>query len=88
MNCSPKEIENGTVDKYNAADQTLTGTVCEIYPDRIVMTRYSTDGIHDMNGQGEGDPYLDHLDASLISDEYYRGKVSSPQTIKALSYWR
>ena len=82
MNCSPKEVENGTVDKYNAADQTLTGTVCEIYPDRIVMTRYSTDGIHDMNGQGEGDPYLDHLDASLISDEYYRGKVSSPQTIK------
>ena len=84
MNCSPKEIENGTVDKYDAADQTLTGTICEIYPDRIVLTRYSADGIHDMNGRGEGDPYLDHLDASLISDKYYRDRTESPQTIKRL----
>ena len=84
MNCSPKEIENGTSDEYDAADMTLTGTVCEIYPDRIVLTKYSADGIHDMNGQGEGDPYMDHLDAALISDDYYRGRADSPQTIRRL----
>lgn len=81
MNCGPEELNNGTLDQYEAADASLTGTVCEIYPDKMVMTRYAADGIHDLGSKGEGDPYKGGIDAELIDSSHYSTSVSSPQTI-------
>lgn len=77
MNCSPDEVFNGTADQYEAADNTLTGTVIEIYEDRIMMTRYSRDGVYLMGSEGEADPYRD--DSSLIPEKYYSEEISGPQ---------
>lgn len=69
MNCSPDEVAAGTVDKYAVSDCALTGTVCEIYGDKIVLTRYSKDGEHPLGGEGCHNPYRD--DSSIIDAEHY-----------------
>lgn len=80
MNCSPDEIAAGTVDQYKAADNTLTATVFEIYKDKVLITRYSKDGIHQLGSAGCANPYAD--DSSMISSEYYSKQVDGPQEIK------
>ena len=82
MNCGRKELEKGKVDQYHAADETLTGTICEIYPDKIVLTRYDADGVHDLGSPGVPNPYKNYVDKGLISEDYYSHEVTSPQTIK------
>lgn len=81
MNCGPEELEAGDLDKYRAADETLTATVCEIWPDRMDLTRYSADGVHPLGWAGEADPYKGGIDKGLIGEEYYSQKTESPQTI-------
>ena len=82
MNCGPEEVDNGTADQYHAADEALTGTVCEIYPDRLVLTRYDADGVHSLGSDGEADPYKGFIDAGLIGEEYYGRATDSPQEVQ------
>lgn len=81
MNCSSTELEKGTADQYEAADDTLTGTLYEILPDKIVITRYSEEGVHPLSWDGEGNPYKDHIDEGLIDSEYYSIRRESPAEI-------
>lgn len=78
MNCGPEEVKKGTVSNYAAADDTLTGTVCVIKPDEIVLSRYSAEGIHPLSWTGEADPYKDYIDSGLIGSEYYSSLKNSP----------
>lgn len=79
-NCSINEVKAGTVDKYSAADETLTSTVVEIYPDHLTLTRYDADGVHDLGSAGEANPYRN--DKKLIPAQYYSEIVASSQEIK------
>ncbi|MCD7760324.1 MAG: metallophosphoesterase, partial [Clostridiales bacterium] len=63
----------------SGAEDTLTCTVCEIYEDEIVLTRYSADGVYTLSGAGGANPYVD--DTSLISSDYYGTELDSPQVI-------
>lgn len=77
MNCGQGEDP----DQYRAADETLTGTVCEITPEEIIITRYSADGVHQLRDEGEGDPYNGGADAGLIDSGYYSTAMDSPAHI-------
>ncbi len=81
MNCGTAELEDGTWHDYDAADCTLTGTLIMIYPDKIAFSRWDKDGMHVMNGQGEGDPYQGGIDADLIPESEYADEIQSPQII-------
>lgn len=82
MNCSPKELANGTKEKYDAGDMALTGTVCEIYPDRMVLTRYDAEGVHDIGSEGCADPYKGYIDRGLIPEEEYGERQESPVEVE------
>ena len=69
-------------DKYAAADTVLTGTVLEIYTDRVVFTRYDKNGPHVLGHAGEGDPYKGIRDKDLISETSYGKETTSPQEVK------
>ena len=81
MNCGSDEYEAGQLDQYHAADETLTGTVFRIWPDRLEVNRYSPDGIHPMGWEGQADPYKGGIDEGLIDEKYYSQRVESPQTV-------
>ena len=81
MNCGPKELNNGTWREYEAADMTLTGTVIEIYGDRIEISRWDSEGMHQLSSQGEADPYRGGIDSGLIDESSYGTEVKSPQVI-------
>lgn len=81
MNCAPAEYVVNDSERYAAADMTLTGTVFEIYPDRIVATRYDTEGVHVLGHAGEADPFRGGIDAGLIGEEAYSKETKSPQEI-------
>ena len=85
MNCAPAQYDANDPDRYAAADMTLTGTVCEIYKDRIVITRYDTGGVHVLGHAGEGDPFKGGIDAGLIPEDKYSKETQSPFTIKRIS---
>ena len=80
MNCAPAEYDEDS-DKYAAADMTLTGTVLEIYADRIVATRYDSEGIHVLGHTGAGDPYKGGIDKDLIPEAAYSKETTSPQEV-------
>ena len=80
MNCAPAQYTNGG-EGYHAADETLTGTVFEIYPNRIVATRYDTEGVHVLGHAGEADPFKGGIDKGLIYEEAYSKESNSPQEI-------
>lgn len=82
MNCAPEEYDPADPDRYSAADGALTGTVFEIYGDRINVTRYDTEGVHELGHAGEADPYKGGIDAGLIGPEHYSAETGSPQEIK------
>ena len=86
MNCGPEEYEAGERESYNAADVTLTGTVLEIYPDRITATRYDADGRHVLGHAGEADPYKGGIDAGLIGEEHYSTETPGPREIRRKSF--
>ena len=81
MNCGPEEHDAGIAAEYDAADNALTGTVFEIYTDRIVITRYDAFGKHVLGHRGEADPYKGGIDKGLIDEADYGGETKSPQTI-------
>lgn len=85
MNCGPEELDAGSVGNYHAADETLTGTVCEIMPDELIFTRYSAEGVHTLGAAGEADPYKGGVDEGLISPEYYSKGTPGPAHIKRKS---
>lgn len=82
MNCAPAQYDEDEPDKYAAADMTLTGTVLEIYADRLVVTRYDSDGVHVLGHAGEADPYKDGIDKDLIPEAAYSKETTSPQDIE------
>lgn len=79
MSCSPKEADAETVEQYKAADDTLTATICEIYADNVLLTRYSEEGVYPLGSAGCANSYYD--DSHLIPEKYYSKKVNSPQTV-------
>ena len=81
MNCGPEEHAAGEKDLYSAADETLTGTIFEIYSDRIVITRYDAGGAHVLGYKGQSDPYKGGIDAGLIPETCYSGETPSPQSV-------
>ena len=85
MNCGPEEKNSGALDQYAAADETLTGVVCEILPEELVLTRYSSDGVHQLGSAGEADPYKGGVDEGLIGPEHYSSRTEGPAHIKRKS---
>lgn len=81
MNCGPQEHDAGEAESYNAADVTLTGSVIEIYSDRLVVTRYDAEGPHVLSHAGEADPYKGGIDNGLIPEDSYSTETESPQEI-------
>ena len=82
MNCGPDEKNSGKLEQYSAADETLTGVVCEIMPEELILTRYSADGIHQLGAEGEGNPYRGGVDEGLIAEANYSRRTDSPQHIQ------
>ena len=78
INCGPSE----DASEYAAADSTLSGTVCEIMQDEIIITRYSSAGVHNVGSEGAGDPYKGGIDSGLIGSEYYSKQKDGPVHIK------
>lgn len=81
MNCGTAEMDAGMAGEYHAADETLTGTVFEVYADRIVATRYDVEGVHVLGHAGEADPYKGGIDEGLIPEAAYSKETKSPQEI-------
>ena len=81
MNCAPAQYDEDEPDKYAAADMTLTGTVLEIYADRLVVTRYDSAGVHVLGHAGEADPYKNGIDKDLIPETAYSKETTSPQEV-------
>ena len=79
MNCAASDYDG---ESYKAADETLTATVCEVYKDRIEITRYDTEGRHVLGAAGEANPYKDGIDKDIIGQEYYSKETESPAVIK------
>lgn len=84
MNCAPAQYDEDEPDKYAAADMTLTGTVMEIYADRIVVTRYDSQGMHVLGHAGEADPYKGGIDKDLIPEAAYSKETTSPQEVNLI----
>ena len=81
MNCAAAEYDADDPGTYAAADMALTGTVFEIYPDRIVAARYDTQGPHVLGHAGEANPYKGGIDKDLIPEAAYSKETASPQEI-------
>ena len=82
MNCAASQYDEGDPDKYAAADMTLTGTVLQIYTDRMTLTRYDANGPHVLGHAGAGDPYKGGIDKDLISEDNYSRETQSQQEIR------
>lgn len=82
MNCGPAELSAGAASEYSAADETLTGTVIEVYADRLEISRWDVNGEHGLGSEGEADPYKGGIDEGLIPGSAYSHGISSPQRIK------
>lgn len=81
MNCAPDEYSSDPDSQYRAADETLTGSVIEVYDDRIEITRYDENGKHALGSAGEADPYKGGIDDGLIGSQYYSKPAASPAVI-------
>lgn len=66
--------------KHGTADNTLTATMCQIYPDRMVFRRYSSEGLHPMGSAGQyNDKYADQ--GILNGFEIVTEETISPATV-------
>ena len=79
MNCAPSEYDG---ESYKAADEALTATICEVYKDRVEITRYDADGVHVLGAAGASNPYKGGIDEGLIDSKYYSKETSSPAIIR------
>ena len=61
-------------------DNALTGTVCEIFDNKFVFTKYTSEGIHGLSGAGTANSDPD--DTGLISSENYSQALESPQKVE------
>ena len=66
--------------KSDAADNTLTGTVCEIYDNKFEFTKYSSEGVHPLSAAGAA--CSDPSDTDMISSENYSKEIDSPQKVE------
>ena len=82
MNCGTEEYDSGELEQYKAADDTLTGTVFEVMPDRIMIRRYAADGPHPLGWDGEADPYKGGIDTGLIEESAY--SVRTPDEVQIM----
>lgn len=88
MNCAPEEYSSDEDSPYHAADETLTCTTAEIYPDRIVITRFDQRGVHVLGAAGEADPYRGGIDEGLIGPEHHSKETAGPAVIKRKSAFK
>lgn len=66
--------------KDGTADNTLTATMCEIYPDRIVFNRFSKDGLHALGSAGAyNNKYADQ--GILSGYDISHPETPSPKTV-------
>ena len=61
-------------------DNALTSTVCEIYNNMVVFTKYSSEGVHQLSGAGAAN--TDPNDTDLIPSDKYSQQVESPQQVE------
>lgn len=80
MNCSETELNNGSKEQYDVTDIELTETICEIYDDKLVLTRYDKNGVHNIGSDGCANPYK-NFDEGLIPSSFYNRAVRSSQTL-------
>lgn len=64
------------------ADTTLTGTLCQIYTDELVLTRYCGDGVWLMHGTGT--KCADPDDSGIIHSEYYEPEAQESPLVVTL----
>ncbi|MBQ6582653.1 MAG: metallophosphoesterase, partial [Mogibacterium sp.] len=67
-------------DNDSGADDTLTVSMCLIYPDHLEFRRYAKDGLHVLGADGAANPYKD--DRRLISSDHYAVRRDSSQTVE------
>ena len=86
MNCAASEYSSSQKSKYRAADETLSCTAFDIYPDRIEISRYDEDGRHVIGAAGEANPYMGGIDKDLIDSKYYSDETPEEIVIKRKSH--
>ncbi len=64
------------------ADTTRTCTLCQIYDDQVVLTRYCADGVWLIHGRGA--PCADPDDSGLIPSAYYEPEVQDSPLVVPL----
>lgn len=74
-------LNAGYVGNFSSAggEDTLTCSVCEIFEDKLVFSRYSEEGLHILSGKGTPNPAKD--DRKLIPKEYYGEQADSPAAV-------
>lgn len=74
-------LNAGYVGYFSSAggEDALTCTVCELWPDRLVFTRYDEFGVHQLSSVGARNPAKD--DRALIGPEHYGSVVFSPHEV-------
>lgn len=82
MNCAPEDYSSDPDSQYRAADETLTCTICEVYRNRIEITRYDAEGMHVLGAAGTADPYEDGIDKDLIPAGQYSQITDSPVLLR------
>ena len=88
MNCAPAQYSRDPDSPSRAADETLTCSVIEIFDDRIIITRYDTEGEHVLGAAGEADPYKGGIDEGLIDSGHYSSGTAGPAIIKRKSVYK
>lgn len=74
-------LNAGYVGYFSSAggEETLTGTVCDIYQDHMEFSRYSEEGLHILSADGTPNPAKD--DSKMIPRKYYGTSVESPAAV-------
>lgn len=66
--------------KDGTADNTLSASMCQIYPDRLVFRRYSKDGLHTLGSIGNYNNK--YADQGILGDfEIVKDEVASPAAV-------
>ena len=76
LRCAVAHLHN-----VHAGQQGVAATTVEVYRDRLEITRYDGDSVHDLGSDGAADPYKGGIDEGLIGPEKYSRAVPSPQQV-------
>lgn len=74
-------LNAGYVGYFSSAggEAALTGTICEVWGDHLVFSRYAKDGLHILSAVGTPNPAKD--DRQLIPEEYYGTELESKHAV-------